>query len=528
MSRCPLWLPTFLVLLVCSHATAADRGDVLKIAINTDIRSTNPGVNRDANTDMVIHHVVESLVGYGSDLEIKPVLAESFQQSEDGLTYTFHLKAGVQFHNGAVLTSADVVWNWQRFLDPDTKWQCRRWYTSDNEDPGTSVVVDIRAPDPATVVFELEEPNPLFLNQLANVQCPSAIVHPSSVSADGSWVTPVGTGPYQFGEWRRGEYVELEAYTAYHSPNGEQDGFAGAKPVHTDRLRFQISPDHAATKAALQSGGIDIYPGVPMNSLAELSADSDLILAETPLLGWTVLLLQTRDPLLSDVTVRRAIAHAIDREQIVGFNTYGHASVNSSALPAADPRHTVVNERWYDADREKAAELLRVAGYRGEVIEIQTNRRYSNMYDNAVVIQAMLHSAGINARLRVMDWATQLANYYSGDFQLSAFSFSALANPTSRYIKLIGDKDVRATYQWDSTDARRLLNSLLAARTLEERLANYDALHLKMVEEVPMIGLYNAHSLTAHRKTVSGFEPWPLGIPLFWGVRIDSDDATRL
>lgn len=499
--------------------SAATSDKTVRVAINTDIRSTNPGVNRDANTDAVIHHIVESLVAYGTDLMPKPLLAETIDIRDGGRVYKFTLKKDVVFHNGKPLTSAVVLWNWRRFLDPATKWQCRRWYSEDNDDPSTSVIVDIRAPDPMTIEFELAEPNTLFLDQLANVQCPSAIVHPNSVNDQGEWLDPIGTGPFELAEWRRGEFVELKRFDAYHAQYGAIDGFAGAKPVYADTLRFLVSPDHASTKAALQGGGVDIYPGVPMNSLAELKSEPDIVLVETPVLGWTEMLVQTNDELLSDVRIRKAIAHAIDREQVVGFNTYGHASVNSSAVPVADPRHTEVHDRWYEPSRDKAVALLKEAGYSGQIVEIQTNRKYSNMYDNAVVIQAMLQAVGVNARLKVLDWATQLANYYAGEFQLSAFSFSALANPTLRYIKLIGPKDLRQTYQWDSPAAASLLAELLGATSAEQQSAGLDALHLKMMAEVPIIGLYNAHMVTALRDNVEGYEPWSMSTPLFWGVR---------
>jgi peptide/nickel transport system substrate-binding protein len=511
---------TFAVALLCLAGTglAASPEHQLRVAINTDIRSTNPGVNRDANTDTIIHHMVESLVAYGEDLQVKPLLAESIAISDDGRSYRFRLRPGVVFHNGTALTASHVVWNWRRFLDPATQWQCRRWYTDDNDDPSTSIIVDVRSEQSDTVVFELLQPNALFLDQMANVQCPSAIVHPDSVDADGNWIEPIGTGPYRLAEWRRGEYVELRRFDQYHTPNGDADGFVGGKKAHATSVRFLISPDHASTKAALQSGGIDVYPGVPMNSLTELAAENDIQLLSTPVLGWTALLVQTDDDLLRDPRMRRAIAHAIDREQIVGFNTYGHASVNSSPVPVADPMHTAVHDEWYEPSREKAVALLKEIGYHGQIVEIQTNRKYSNMYDNAVVIQAMLHAVGINARLQVMDWATQLANYYSGKFQLSAFSFSALANPTLRYIKIIGSKDVRATYQWDNPRANDLLAGLLTAYTAEQRSAAYDELQRLMRNEVPIIGLYNAHSVTALRSDVVGYRQWSMSMPLFWGV----------
>lgn len=509
-------LALFVSLCVPSQSIA---DDLLRVAINTDIRSTNPGVNRDANTDTVIHHIVESLVAYGEDLQVKPMLAKSISVSEDGRIYTFTLKDNVRFHNGATLSSAEVLWNWRRFLDPETRWQCRRWYTDDNDDPSTSVILDVRAPDSSTIVFELEQANVLFLDRLANVQCPSSIVHPDSVNEDGTWNSPIGTGPFELSEWRRGDYVQIKKFDGYHASTGALDGFAGAKPVFADAVRFMISPDHASTKAALKGGGIDIYPGVPMNSLAELTKEQDLVLAETPVLGWTVLLLQTEGAVLNDPRMRRAIAHAIDREQIVGFNTYGHASTNSSAVPAADPLHTTAHDGWYEPSREKAMRILEEIGYSGEIIEIQTNRKYSNMYDNAVVIQAMLHSVGINARLSVLDWATQLANYYAGKFQLSAFSFSALANPTLRYIKLVGPKNLRTTYQWDSPEASVLLAELLQASSLERRLALYERLNDQMRQEIPIIGLYNAHYVTALKNDIVGYRPWPLTTPRYWGVR---------
>lgn len=514
--RCLTLIAIFLLLAGPVAAKESERH--LRVAINTDIRSNNPGVARDANTDTVIHHIVESLVGYGANLRIRPVLAESISVSDDGRTYTFQLRAGVRFHNGEPLTADIVKWNWQRFLDPATKWQCRRWYSAESDEPGKSVIVEVRAPQPNIVEFELEEPSVLFLDRLANVQCPAAVVHPDSVDANGEWRLPIGTGPFKFAEWKRGQYVELRRFADYHTPEGPLDGFAGAKPVYVDSLRFIVSPDHASTKAALLGNGIDLYPGVPMNSLAELQAESDITLSESPLLGWTALLVQTEDSLLSDPRIRRAIAHAIDREQIVGFNTYGHASPNSSAVPVGDPAHDAVHDSWYEPSRDRARTLLREAGYAGEIIDIQTNRKYSNMYDNAVVIQAMLHAVGINARLQVLDWATQLANYYAGEFQVSAFSFSALANPTMRYAKLIGPKSRRATYQWDSPRANKLLAELLAASSPEQSNAIYRQLHEIMRDEVPIIGLYNAHSVTAMRADVHGFESWPMGQSRMWGV----------
>lgn len=497
-------------------------GGRLIVALNTDIRGTNPGVNRDANTDAVMHHIVESLVGYGEDLEILPVVAESVEIQDEGRRYIFRLRSDLHFHNGAPVTSEEVRWSWERYLEPDTRWQCRSWYVSggdESEDEGApSVVTAVEAPDPLTVVIQLAAPSTLFLHRLANIQCIPAILHPDSVDADGGWLAPVGTGPYRLATWRRGEYVELERFDGYRPRDGEVNGLAGAKHALAERVRFLISPDAAATKAALLGSQIDVFHNIPMSGIDDFRSASNVDVLESTTLGWSVLLLQTRDPLLSDVRIRRAIAHAVDRQMVANFNTYGYARVNSSAIPVGLAARSDVHDRWYESDIEKARDLLAEAGYRGQPVRIQANRRYENMYANAVVIQAMLHAAGMNAHIDVLDWASQLANYYSGKYQLSTFSFSALAMPALRYYKLIGNKDHRPVYIWDNPRAMDLLGQAIDTFDQDEHQRLLDSLHNLMVEDVPIIGLYNAHSATAINDSLRGYRPWPLNLPRLWGV----------
>lgn len=512
--------PVLSVSLAANGNPEPRSGPLLTVAIHTDIRGTNPGVNRDANSDAVMHHVVESLVGYAEDLSIKPVVAESFRREAGDTAYVFTLREGLKFHNGAPVTSREVKWSWQRYLDPATHWQCRNWFTGGKEDDTgkTSVITSIETPDPMTIIFHLAEPSTLFLDRMANVQCISAILHPDSVNEQGEWLQPIGTGPYKLGTWKHSEYVELERFEGYQPHGDEFDGLAGRKIALAERVRFVISPDAAATKAALLARQIDVFASVPMSIVEDFPEAADIRLLQSPTLGWSVLLLQTRDPLLKDVRIRRAIAYAIDRKQVTAFNTYGYASVNSSAVPVGSAAHTPAHDQWYPPDLEKARELLRAAGYRGQPIRIQANRKYVNMYANAVVIQAMLHAAGMNAHIDVMDWATQLSNYFAGDFQLSTFSFSALANPAMRYYKLIGQKDRSPVYQWEDPRAQALLDKAINTFDESERRLIFEKLHRLMMEDVPIIGLYNAHSASAVQQAVQGYRPWPLSLPRMWGV----------
>lgn len=519
-----------MAVLGCAGAPSAlgaslSGGGMLRIALNSDIRGTDPGVNRDANTDTVMHHIVEALVAHDELLDVSPSVAERWELLDDQRTYVFHLRQGLRFHNGAPVTSREVSWSLRRVLEPDSGWQCRRWYVAghpdDDDDGAPSVIESVEAPDDHTVVIRLAEPSTLFLPRLANIQCIPAILHPDSLDADGRWKAPIGTGPYRLAAWRRGEYVELERFEAYVPRGGAPDGLVGAKHALAERLRFVISPDTAATKAALLSGQVDVVPGLPMSAAEDLRSATGVHVAIATTLDWTALLVQTRDPVLADPRVRRAIAHAIDRQMLVNFNAWGQASVNSSAVPAGIAAHSAVHDLWYDYDIERARALLNEAGYRGQPIRIQTNRRYEYMYSNAVVIQAMLHAAGMNAHIQVIDWASQLGNYYSGRYQLSTFGFSAIAVPALRYHKLIGSKDDRPVFMWESDSAARLLGEAIQTTDPARHQALLDQLHREMVRDVPIIGLYNPHGATALRREVQGFQPWAMNLPRLWGVSRD-------
>ncbi len=484
---------------------AAARSE-LRIAIPGDIRGTNPGVMRDGNTDTVIHHIVESLVAYRSDLSVAPLLAERVEASEGGAVYTFHLRRDVEFHNREPMTSREVLWSWR----------CRHLYDGTGE--GT-MVVSIDAPDRYTVIFRLQRPDSLFLDRMANIQCVTAILHPDSVDADGEWIEPVATGPYVMQEWKHGEYMLLRRFDHYSPRTEPRDGYAGARHAETQFVRFVIVPEPAIGVAGIIAGDLDILPHVPPYLAQELARHEELQLHEQDLLYWSALLVNSADPLLGNPLMRRALAHALDTARIAEISTFGQARANSSAVPLLSPYHTGVHDRWWPYDPAEAKRLLGLAGYAGQKIRIQTNRKYPVMFDNAVAIQAMLTAVGIDAPLQVLDWGTQLADYFSGDFQLSSFGFSARTHPVLNYDILLGDKEIRASAQWQDEAASRRVRQAEATRDVREQTAIFEKIHLMMVQDVPILGLFNDSSLDATRADVEGYEPWPLANPRLWGVR---------
>ncbi|QRM31853.1 ABC transporter substrate-binding protein [Microvirga sp. VF16] len=490
----------------------------LRISLNADIRSTNPGVNRDDNTDAVVLHAVEGLVAYGEDSSIKPLLAQSVSVSEDGLAYTFKLRNGVKFHNGAPLTAEDVAWSWKRYTDPKTEWRC----LSEFDGRGRSKVQAVETPDAQTVVFRLDKPDALFLATLARTDCGmTGIIHKDSVKADGSWDKPIGTGPFKLEEWRRGEFVKLSKFDGYANPaEGKIDGYAGSKRPLVNEVRFVVVPDSAAAKAAVLRGDIDVVPDIANADVKEIKANPSLGISIAQNMGLSTLLIQTRDPLLSNVKLRQAIAAALDTPQIANAVTEGLAKHNNSIVPLSSSYHTAAHDEGYTYDPEAAQRLLKEAGYKGEPIVILTNKRYPQTFASSVLIQAMLQAVGINATLEVLEWGTQLDRYNKGNYQVMAFPYSARLDPSLSYDSVMGPKDKQPRKVWDNPEAQALLEKSMTVSDKAGRQKIFDELHARFVKEVPFVMLYNGIEASAYRKSIQGYSASVLSKPRAWEVRI--------
>lgn len=512
---------SMLAISLCALATAAQAAQsqsVIKVGFNADIRSTEPGVNRDENTDAVIMHMVEGLVAYREDASVGPMLAKGIEVSPDGLTYTFTLRENVKFQNGAVLGASDVKWTWDHYLNPKTQWRCLPEF----DGRGGAKIVDITTPDPLKVVFHIDQPNGLFLTSMARPDCGgSGILHPDSVAADGSWKSPIGTGPFKLGDWQHGQYVELDRFTDY-SPRGEAlvDGYTGNKQPLVDKVRFVVIPDAASSKAALLAKGIDLLPDVTAMDAEELKSNPGLSISASPIMAICGLLFQTRDPLLQDVRIRRAIALSMDYVQMVSALSNGISKPNNSAMPETSAFHDEVASKGYSYDLDKARKLLSEAGYNGQPIKMLVNKRYQQMFDQAVLAQAMAQAAGLNIQIETLEWGTQLERYQSGNYQMMSFSYSPRFDPALSFDSVMGDKTKEPRKVWDNPEAQVLLREAARETDTSKRQALFDRLHTMMIEDVPMIIIYNGMTIGAFQNALQGYRTWPVAKPRLWGVQL--------
>ena len=503
-------------LMACTPGPQEAQSDTVRIGIGSDLRSLEPGVNRDTFTDDMMAHAVEALVAYREDLSVAPMLARSIEVSDDGLVYQFGLREDVLFHNGEPLTAKDVQWNIERLIAPDSEFLCKNWYDGSE---GLEIL-NVNALDPQTVEIRINRPDGLFLARLANFQCLTGIVHPDSVDADGNWSFPIGTGPYRFTQWNKGRFVEMERFAQYSAREEPRSGFAGSREATIPKLRWVVVPDQASARAGLLAGQLDIISGIDVNDLAELRLQKAIDVHVAQSLDWNALLLQTDDPLIGDPNFRRAVFHAIDTGALADAVTLGISDANPSPISSASSFHKAKQDTRIKFDPQAASKYLKASNYAGETIFLTTNRRFQNMFDNAIYIQAMLRDVGIAAELDVTEWSTQLSRYYAGDFQLMSFGYSARTDPVLAFETFVGDKSADGWAQWSSPQARALIDQAIAEDDVALRQQYFDQVHDLMLTDLPIMPMFNHYVIHASSDRLAGYEPWTANRVRLWGVNI--------
>jgi len=291
----------------------------------------------------IIVQMFNALYIVNENYEIEPSLAESYEVSEDGLTYTFTLKSGVTFHNGDAFTSADVKYTYDWILNPDH---------ASLRAGNFELVESVEAPDDTTVIVKLKTADVTFMVNVAPTFIYPAAYH-AEIGEEAFTAAPVGTGPYKLREWIPAQRTTLEAF---------EDHFQG-RP-YFDTFRLDVVPEAAGRTAALESGQAD-------SSVWSLSAEDNISLEESgnfvvytnPSLAVNHFPLNNLHPFLSDKAARQALLYAIDRESIANDVFLGQAQVATSHLSPSNTKFYNPDVPMYPFDPAKAVEVLEAAGW---------------------------------------------------------------------------------------------------------------------------------------------------------------------
>lgn len=218
--------------------------------------------------------------------------------------------------------------------------------------------------------------------------------------------------------------------------------------------------------------------------------------------------------------VRRAIALALDQPALVRSASNALSRRNNSAIPGTSPYYNAAQAQAFNHNLAEAKKLLAEAGYAGQTVKLITNKRYAPMFDVAVLSQAMLQQAGIKLELEVLDWATQLDRYTKGQYQAMSFSYSARLDPSLNFEMFTGPKDTQPRKVWDNPEVQAQLTASMDTPDKAKRQVLFDALHKRLLDEVPLIVLYNGLEITGHSKRLQGYRNWALQQPRLWNVRL--------
>ena len=377
--------------LAPGFALAQPKKDTLVLAMTLEPPGLDPTAGAAAAiAEVVQYNVLETLTKIRSDSSIAPLLAQSWTVTPDNKTWAFKLRPGVKFQNGEPFNAASVKFSFERAAAAD----------STNKDKAVFAnIVNLSATDDLTVVITLKNTNPDLLFQLG--QATAVIVEPKSAASNHT--QPVGTGPFRLESWTKGSNLVLTRW----------DGFRDAKSMALRRVTIRFISDAAAQVAALLAGDVDLFPRVSAaRSLSQFKADKRFQVLVGGSRAKTIVAINNKKKPLDDVRVRRAIAMAIDRKQVVDAVADGFGTpIGSFYVPGAPGYVDLTAVNAYNPDKARA--LLKEAGVSSPLALSLKLPPTPYARQGGEVIAAMLAKVGIAAKQESVEWAQWLSGVYA-------------------------------------------------------------------------------------------------------------------
>ncbi len=375
------------------------KGGDFTYGLEANVAGLDMQASSAASTRDIAMNIFETLVT--RDEHMKPLLqlAQSVDTDPDNKVFTFHLRPGVHFHNGNLMTSADVLASFQR-------------YQRVGIDRSILAPVDhFDTPDPATFRITLKEPHPAFLESMSSITVPIIIIPKESLDAPPQQLPAIGTGPFQLVQFVPDSYVKLKRFDGY-TPDpryNDADGFGGYKVACLDTVTFRMVPEPGARVAGLETGELQGVEDVPTIAQKRLAANKSIKLLKLDDFWLNVTYANWSQPPTDNLKFRQAVQAAINNADIMQAATDGSWKPNLSLQYPGTTYYTEVGKELLDQHNpDKAKELLKEAGYHNEKVVLLTNKDYPVLYNSALVMAEQLKAVGINVQLQVLDWPSAL------------------------------------------------------------------------------------------------------------------------
>lgn len=457
-----MWQRSLLAALamVASAAGAAQAKDTLTMGMVLEPPHLDPTAGAAAAIDEVVYaNVFEGLTRIDRRGEVQPALAASWTLSDDGLVYTFKLHDGVKFHDGTAFDSADARFSLERAMAPDSVNAQKALFEP---------IAKVEAPDPSTLVVTLKRPTSSFLFNMGWGD--AVMVAPESVADNKT--KPVGTGPFTFRQWTKGDSVQL----------ARNPGYWGAQPKLA-AATFKFINDPAAATAAMLAGDVDAFANFPApESLVQFESDPRFKVVIGTTEGETILSMNNKAKPLDDIRVRRAIAHAVDRQAIIDGAMFGYGTPIGSHFAPHHPAYVDLTG-LYPHDPEKAKALLAEAGVKDLKLTIKLPPP-SYARRGGEIIASQLKEVGIEAELIPVEWAQWLEQVFKNkDFQLTIISHTEPMD-----IGIYARDDYYFNYA--NPELKAVMGQLAAAADKEKQDALLGSAQTLIAEDSPVAFLF--------------------------------------
>lgn len=484
-----------------SEATkpAVKAKDALIVATAYDAKSLDPHAVNDVASSNVMTQIYETLIQMNDKNEVVPMLAESYKQIDD-VTYEFKLKKGVKFHNGEEMKASDVKFSFIR---------------ASKSAPIAHIMGDIdvdsfKMPDDYTISFKIKTASTGFLSSL--VHTGGTILSEKAVTAAGDKyaMNPVGTGPFKFISWTKGDKVELERFNDFH----------GDKPKFS-KMTLRVIPEPTNRAIELESGGVDIAYEISTNDIKRVQDNEKLQILRVVDNSTQYLGFNNKKKPFDDLKVRQAISYAIDTTSVVNTVWRGVGKVAVGPI-GPNVRYSDKTLKTHEYNVEKAKALLKEAGLpNGFKTTIWTNEKKERV-DMATIMQSQLKEVGIDVEIKVLEWGAYLDGLAKAQQDMFIVGWTCQTpDPDMAVYAPFHSSKMGSGGNYAYFNDPKADELIMKGRTMkdsDERKTVYEQLQKEIVEQAPWIFLSNGEQVVGASKSVKGFVPSAFGYHVLYNV----------
>lgn len=479
-------------------------------AQGSDPRGLDPAFVDDGESAKVISNVYEGLLKYKEgSTEIEPCLAEKWEISSDAKVYTFHLRKGVKFHDGTDFNADAVKINIDRQLPPKAT----------DDMPYASftfgAVEKVEKVDDYTVKITLKEPSTPFLANLA-MSLAAPMVSPEALKKYNGNLNehPVGTGPFKFVEWKKGESLTLEKNADYWD----------ADKAKLDKLVFKFTKENSVRASELLTGAVDAIDGVDPNDVQKLKDGKANVIMENGMNINYMAFNCSRAP-FNDPKLREALSYAIDRNELVKFLYQGYAEVAKSQMPSFIPGY---NDKLnlYEYNPEKAKQMLKELGKENlevKIISYSNPRPYNPVTGKnlAEAIQNYLSKVGVKATIDLYQWTEYKAKVKQGEGDIIFYGWTGDNGDADNFLSLFDSNEIKSSLnasKYTNSQVDELLKKGRVTQNGDERNNIYKQIQEIVTKDAPWVPISHAKTLAATTSKVKNFKLHPTGSIFFKNV----------